>query len=400
MLGVHIYYMQFYKTVVNQVVLVFLFSLLFACMDGVLISTFMILFSGFSNFISPFAGFILVTGFIVSIPIGVMLPRLRVSVMGFMIHDPSPLQRMLYQLQENEVLVPRGDFEVEMAARIIRWVSGVSLLDPGTSISDFFQPKGRDSAVMGSRVVCRSPNVHDGPIAESVPSLPVSHSNERDLESNQQHRIKHGSQIHFTPEFQQLLDELLISEEVQQDTKVDLFQQQPQHEEMENNQQQQQEEESAAEAGTEPGSGRRSRNGYRDAVLDKVDEMFRTALEIVHARSVFVHISYATFCAHCLGLGERAIGIISIAERELNSFALDMRMILYIRKKTWMDTFIRSRPRSPETDRTEQTEQHSGNGGHDNDGADEQLQGNSQDLDPGEAEEGEGQLPLSRSPQS
>mmetsp|Transcript_8306 Transcript_8306/g.30660 ORF Transcript_8306/g.30660 Transcript_8306/m.30660 type:complete len:805 (-) Transcript_8306:2316-4730(-) len=119
LIGLHIYFMQWYKTFVNQLVCTFLIVTMFGCMISLLISAFHFIFSFFEFSFTNFPGAMLFASLPVSFVLGMKLTMLRLNVIRLSLSPltaPRPLQ-LLYSIEPNDVIVPRGEFEIEMASR-------------------------------------------------------------------------------------------------------------------------------------------------------------------------------------------------------------------------------------------------------------------------------------------
>jgi hypothetical protein len=83
----------------------------------------MVFFNLFYYFYSEFPGMALLGCTSMSLGIGATITVLRLHVIRILVTDPR-LLLFMHTLNPNDVVVPRGEFEVEMANRTVDWVSG------------------------------------------------------------------------------------------------------------------------------------------------------------------------------------------------------------------------------------------------------------------------------------
>lgn len=127
LLGFHIYFMQWYKLVINQFVASSLFLNMFACLIGLLVSTFHLIFLHFEYSFTDFPGTILFVMIPISIICGMKMTIIRLNVIKLSLSPlsaPRPLQ-LLYNIEPSDIIIPRGEFEIEMATRSLNIVKHV-----------------------------------------------------------------------------------------------------------------------------------------------------------------------------------------------------------------------------------------------------------------------------------
>ncbi|KAL0485184.1 tmcB, partial [Acrasis kona] len=230
----HVYFMTFYKTLTNALTSIMLFVCLFASMVSIMIATFMLFFESANYFDSEFPNSVVLSCSLLSLGLGYGITALRLYVINVLVTDPRPL--MFFQrLNPNDVVVPRGEFEVEMADRTVDWVAGFH----------------------------------------------ASLTTQDDAPSREQGEQHVRIQLH----------------------------------EMRS--------------------------------IDRVDEMYKNAIDHIHSTSVFVFLSYATFLIHVARQRGRALHLLETIEHHYSILWMDFRMHFYVRRKYWLEVVF------PEMDRLE-----------------------------------------------
>lgn len=224
----HVYYMVYYKTMINILISSCLFSLLFASMISLLVATFMVFFNLFYYFYTEFPGSALMGCAFLSLGIGAIVTIARLYVIRMLVTDPRSLFFM-HTLHPNDVVVPRGEFEVEMANRTIGWICG------------FHQSL----------------------------TLTADHRGQSEAEIRQQM--------------------------------------------------------------------------YEMQCIDRVDEMYKNAIDHVHNTSIYVYLSYATFLIHVARNRGRAVHLLEMIENHFGPMWLDFRGHYYIRRKYWLEELFPAR---------------------------------------------------------
>jgi len=133
----HIFTMVYYKKLVNLMLTVFTFTLMFASVIAILMGTFMSLTQTFHYSQDNYPGLIMFVCCFLSIISGAILTFLRYHVIGVLVNDPVALAFWNNLLQQrhmtaNEIIVPRSSLEVELAIRSMSKASNVFYTPPRT----------------------------------------------------------------------------------------------------------------------------------------------------------------------------------------------------------------------------------------------------------------------------
>ena len=133
----HIFSMVYYKKIINLMITVFTFMLMFATVIALLMATFMTLTQIYHYSQDNYPGLILFVCCFLSIISGAILTFLRYHVIGVLVNDPVALAFWTNLLQQrhlatNEIVVPRSSFEVELSTRSMSKVSNI-FYKPATS---------------------------------------------------------------------------------------------------------------------------------------------------------------------------------------------------------------------------------------------------------------------------
>lgn len=308
MLALHVYYMEYYRHAVNQVIMTGIITALLASFISATVLTLMLFYGMYDNYVYGVCcsssltkcvqslGLVLLAGCICGILAGVFAANLRVQYMGTMIHEPSGFQRVVYQLQANEVLVPRGEYEVEMAARVMHTVSAMTYVEQETMpmMAQYFRDGNNNNGENSGEQIQRQ--------ARQVRTIQMQENRAKSL-------LK---RMGIEPITSETSNASPLAEQLQPDA-----------------------------ASRPTGAPTRPTVPPRvlpyDVAVERVDEMYRTALEMVHSNSLYVYICYATFIANILQQYERAVMILTLSETEFQPFMLDLRLMMYLRKKTWLE---------------------------------------------------------------
>ncbi len=194
-------------------------------MITLLVATFMVFFDLFYYFYSEFPGLALLGCVSLSLAIGAIVTILRLQVIRILVTDPRPLMFM-HQLNPNDVVVPRGEFEVEMANRTIDWISGF----------------------------------------HASLTLTADHRGQTEEEIRQQ---MHEMQC-----------------------------------------------------------------------IDRVDEMYKNAIDHIHCTSIYVFLSYVTFLIHVAKNRGRATHLMETIEQHFGLIWFDFRASYYLRRRFWVEEFF------------------------------------------------------------